>query len=218
LSAVAGVAVHAHKARVSWWHGIPIAISAPLSATPQASTVAPQRTDVLDGLLDEPMSLQVKWRGGVGVVGVERRALRTRGGGVVTRLPFKTGDKVQQLEEVLFVRKKDSLEVTLAPLTGAIEQTFAKEGDTVVPNQVIARIVNPASLVVGGDVPAEEVPRIKVGGDVSVMDESDGRRYTGILMALEPVDPASHRANVTVHLTGDGQRLRSGARVELFFH
>lgn len=102
--------------------------------------------------------------------------------------------------------------VIRAPLSGVVSKRHAQAGDKVSPDMPVFTIVSLNQLTLDAQVPASEIPRIKVGQEVVFkVDGFTGRTFTGKVARINPTTEAGSRS-MLVYITvanGDGA-LRGG--------
>jgi len=99
-----------------------------------------------------------------------------------------------------------------APMDGIVSKRHVQAGEKVAPDMAVYTIVSLAELTLEAQVPTSDIPRIKVGQDVSFrVDGFTGRTFAGKVARVNPTTEAGSRA-MLVYITvpnGDGA-LRGG--------
>jgi membrane fusion protein (multidrug efflux system) len=82
-----------------------------------------------------------------------------------------------------------------APLAGVVSKRHVQAGEKLAPDMPVMSIVNLSQLTLEAQVPASEIPRIRVGQDVLFrVDGFDQRRFTGKVARINPTTEAGSRA------------------------
>jgi membrane fusion protein (multidrug efflux system) len=82
-----------------------------------------------------------------------------------------------------------------APLAGVVSKRHVQAGEKLAPDMPVMSIVNLSQLTLEAQVPASEIPRIRVGQDVLFrVDGFDKRRFTGKVARINPTTEAGSRA------------------------
>jgi membrane fusion protein (multidrug efflux system) len=82
-----------------------------------------------------------------------------------------------------------------APLSGVVSKRYVQAGEKVAPDMSVMAIVNLNQLTLEAQVPASEIPRIRVGQDVQFrVDGFDGRNFAGKVARINPTTEAGSRA------------------------
>jgi len=75
-----------------------------------------------------------------------------------------------------------------APINGVIARRPVRVGDTTIPGQRIASIVDPDSLYISAPVDEADVGRVSLGQEVRItMDAYPGRIFTGKVLRISPI-------------------------------
>ena len=102
--------------------------------------------------------------------------------------------------------------VIRAPISGIVSKRHVQAGEKLAPDMPVFSIVNLSELTLEAQVPAAEIPRIKVGQDVRFkVDGFQGRDFAGKVSRINPTTEAGSRA-MLVYIAvpnGDGA-LRGG--------
>lgn len=99
-----------------------------------------------------------------------------------------------------------------APLAGVVSKRHVQAGEKVSPDMPVFTIVNLSQLTLEAQVPAAEIPRIKVGQDVQFkVDGYNGRSFTGKVARINPTTEAGSRAMlVYISVANSDGALRGG--------
>lgn len=82
-----------------------------------------------------------------------------------------------------------------APLAGVVSKRHVQAGEKLAPDMPVMSIVNLSQLTLEAQVPASEIPRIRVGQDVQFrVDGFDQRNFTGKVARINPTTEAGSRA------------------------
>ncbi|MEJ7804671.1 MAG: efflux RND transporter periplasmic adaptor subunit [Telluria sp.] len=82
-----------------------------------------------------------------------------------------------------------------APLAGIISKRHAQAGDKLSPDMPVFTIVNLKQLTLEAQVPAGDIPRVKVGQEVQFkVDGYAGRAFAGKVARINPITEAGSRA------------------------
>lgn len=99
-----------------------------------------------------------------------------------------------------------------APLSGVVSKRLAQAGDKLAPDSPVLAIVDLKHLTLDAQVPASDIPRIKVGQPVSFRVDGFGERaFTGQVARINPAADAGSRALVVyVDVANPDGVLRAG--------
>jgi membrane fusion protein (multidrug efflux system) len=102
--------------------------------------------------------------------------------------------------------------VIRAPLAGVVSKRHAQAGEKVAPDMPIFTIVNLRQLTLEAQVPASEVPRVKVGQEVQFkVDGFQQRAFVGKVARINPTTEAGSRSMlVYVSVDNSDAALRGG--------
>ena len=102
--------------------------------------------------------------------------------------------------------------VIRAPIAGIVSKRLVQAGEKVAPDMAVYTIVNLAQLTLEAQVPASEIPRIKVGQDVSFkVDGYQQRDFHGKVARINPTTEAGSRAMlVYIAVANEDGALRGG--------
>jgi RND family efflux transporter MFP subunit len=102
--------------------------------------------------------------------------------------------------------------VIRAPLAGVVSKRHAQAGDKVSPDMPVFTIVSLNQLTLDAQVPASEIPRIKVGQEVVFkVDGFTGRTFTGKVARINPTtEPGSRSMLVYITVANGDGALRGG--------
>lgn len=99
-----------------------------------------------------------------------------------------------------------------APLAGIVSKRYVQAGDKLAPDMPVFTIVNLSELVLEAQVPAAEIPRIKVGQEVQFkVDGFAQRDFSGKVARINPTTEAGSRAMLVYIAVANGDgALRGG--------
>jgi membrane fusion protein, multidrug efflux system len=99
-----------------------------------------------------------------------------------------------------------------APISGVVSKRHVQAGEKLAPDMPIYSIVNLAELTLEAQVPASEIPRVKVGQDVRFkVDGFQKREFEGKVARINPATEAGSRAMlVYIAVRNDDSALRAG--------
>lgn len=102
--------------------------------------------------------------------------------------------------------------VIRAPLAGVVSKRHVQAGEKLSPDMPVYTIVNLSEMVLEAQVPASEIPRIKVGQDVQFkVDGFQQRSFGGKVARINPATEAGSRAMlVYIAVRNDDGALRAG--------
>jgi membrane fusion protein (multidrug efflux system) len=102
--------------------------------------------------------------------------------------------------------------VIRAPLAGVISKRHVQAGEKVAPDMSVFTIVNLRQLTLEAQVPASEVPRVKVGQEVRFRVDGFGQRdFAGKVARINPTAEAGSRAMlVYISVDNSDATLRGG--------
>jgi len=102
--------------------------------------------------------------------------------------------------------------VIKAPIGGVISKRHVQAGEKLAPDMPVYSIVNLSELTLEAQVPASEIPRVKVGQDVSFkVDGFQKREFAGKVARINPTTEAGSRAMlVYISVRNDDGALRGG--------
>lgn len=102
--------------------------------------------------------------------------------------------------------------VIRAPLAGQVSKRHVQAGEKVSPDMPVFSIVNLSQLVLEAQVPAADIPRVKVGQDVQFkVDGFDGRAFAGKVARINPTTEVGSRAMVVyISVANTDGALRGG--------
>jgi RND family efflux transporter MFP subunit len=85
--------------------------------------------------------------------------------------------------------------VIRAPLSGVVSKRFVQAGEKLAPDTQVFSIVNLRELTLEAQVPASDIPRVKVGQEVRFkVDGFDGQAFAGKVARINPTAEAGSRA------------------------
>jgi RND family efflux transporter MFP subunit len=102
--------------------------------------------------------------------------------------------------------------VIKAPIGGVVSKRHVQAGEKLAPDMPVYSIVNLSELILEAQVPASEIPRVKVGQDVKFrVDGFQGRDFLGKVARINPATEAGSRAMlVYISVRNDDSALRAG--------
>ncbi len=102
--------------------------------------------------------------------------------------------------------------VIRAPIAGVISKRHVQAGEKLAPDMPVFSIVNLSELTLEAQVPASEIPRVRVGQDVRFrVDGYQQREFTGKVARINPSTEAGSRALlVYIAVRNDDAALRAG--------
>ncbi|HWW69754.1 MAG TPA: efflux RND transporter periplasmic adaptor subunit [Duganella sp.] len=102
--------------------------------------------------------------------------------------------------------------VIKAPISGIVSKRHVQAGEKLAPDMPVYSIVNLSELTLEAQVPASEIPRVKVGQDVRFkVDGFQKREFEGKVARINPATEAGSRAMlVYIAVRNDDGALRAG--------
>jgi RND family efflux transporter MFP subunit len=102
--------------------------------------------------------------------------------------------------------------VIKAPIDGVVSKRHVQAGEKLAPDMPVYSIVNLAEMILEAQVPASEIPRIKVGQDVKFRVEGYAQRdFHGKVARINPATEAGSRAMLVYIAVPNGDNaLRAG--------
>lgn len=102
--------------------------------------------------------------------------------------------------------------VIRAPLSGVVSKRFVQAGEKLSPDSPVMAIVDLQHLTLDAQVPASDIPRIRVGQDVRFrVDGFDARDFSGKVARINPATEAGSRAMlVYISVANTDGLLRAG--------
>jgi RND family efflux transporter MFP subunit len=102
--------------------------------------------------------------------------------------------------------------VIKAPISGVVSKRHVQAGEKLAPDMPVYSIVNLSELTLEAQVPASEIPRVKVGQDVKFkVDGYQQRDFHGKVARINPATEAGSRAMlVYISVRNDDSALRAG--------
>jgi len=99
-----------------------------------------------------------------------------------------------------------------APISGIVSKRHVQAGEKLAPDMPVYSIVNLSELTLEAQVPASEIPRVKVGQDVRFkVDGFQKREFAGKVARINPATEAGSRAMlVYIAVRNDDSALRAG--------
>lgn len=187
-----------------WWMGRP-------PWTPAPAPIAPTTA--------EPARLSA--RGQVRPIGQAR--VGTLAGGVITRLTAEVGQRVEDGQELAWVRGPNGMETLTAPWRGTVMRVPVHLGDTVTPGTVLVTIGDLSKLrVETTDVDEFIIGGVRAGQQVSMTVEAvEGMRLGGTVrsVSLEPQlnETGDDHYPIIIDLATQPAALRAGMTVRIDF-
>lgn len=116
----------------------------------------------------------------------------------------------QAMVEIARIALEDG--VIRAPIAGVVSKRHVQAGEKLAPDMPVFSIVNLAELTLEAQVPASEIPRVRVGQDVRFrVDGYQQREFTGKVARINPSTEAGSRALlVYIAVRNDDAALRAG--------
>ncbi|MFA9216007.1 MAG: efflux RND transporter periplasmic adaptor subunit [Sphingomonadaceae bacterium] len=102
--------------------------------------------------------------------------------------------------------------VIRAPLSGIVSKRHVQAGEKLAPDMPVYTVVNLSELTLEAQVPASEIPRVKVGQEVRFrVDGFQGRDFSGKVTRINPTTEAGSRAMlVYIAVPNNDAALRGG--------
>jgi len=102
--------------------------------------------------------------------------------------------------------------VIKAPISGVVSKRHVQAGEKLAPDMAVFSIVNLSELTLEAQVPASEIPRVKVGQDVKFkVDGYAQREFIGKVARINPATEMGSRAMlVYISVKNDDSALRAG--------
>jgi membrane fusion protein (multidrug efflux system) len=102
--------------------------------------------------------------------------------------------------------------VIKAPISGVVSKRHVQAGEKLAPDMPVYSIVNLSELTLEAQVPASEIPRVKVGQDVKFkVDGYQQREFIGKVARINPATEMGSRAMlVYISVKNDDSALRAG--------
>ena len=102
--------------------------------------------------------------------------------------------------------------VIRAPIAGVVSKRHVQAGEKLAPDMPVFSIVNLAELTLEAQVPASEIPRVRVGQDVRFrVDGYQQRQFEGKVARINPATEAGSRSLlVYIAVRNDDSALRAG--------
>ncbi|MYM38755.1 efflux RND transporter periplasmic adaptor subunit [Duganella qianjiadongensis] len=102
--------------------------------------------------------------------------------------------------------------VIRAPISGVISKRHVQAGEKLAPDMPVFSIVNLSELTLEAQVPAAEIPRVKIGQEVKFkVDGFQGRDFAGKVSRINPATEAGSRAMlVYIAVRNEDSALRAG--------
>lgn len=99
-----------------------------------------------------------------------------------------------------------------APLSGVVSKRFVQAGEKLSPDSPVMAIVDLAHLTLDAQVPASDIPRVRVGQDVRFkVDGFGARAFSGTVARINPAAEAGSRSMlVYISVANSEQLLRAG--------
>lgn len=102
--------------------------------------------------------------------------------------------------------------VIRAPISGVVSKRHVQAGEKLAPDMPVFSIVNLSELTLEAQVPAAEIPRVKIGQEVKFkVDGFQGREFSGKVARINPATEAGSRAMlVYIAVRNEDSALRAG--------
>ncbi len=102
--------------------------------------------------------------------------------------------------------------VIRAPISGVVSKRHVQAGEKLAPDMPVFSIVNLSELTLEAQVPAAEIPRVKIGQEVKFkVDGFQGREFAGKVARINPATEAGSRAMlVYIAVRNEDSALRAG--------
>ncbi|MYN43942.1 efflux RND transporter periplasmic adaptor subunit [Pseudoduganella sp. FT93W] len=102
--------------------------------------------------------------------------------------------------------------VIRAPISGVVSKRHVQAGEKLAPDMPVFSIVNLSELTLEAQVPAAEIPRVKIGQEVKFrVDGFQGREFAGKVSRINPATEAGSRAMlVYIAVRNEDSALRAG--------
>jgi RND family efflux transporter MFP subunit len=99
-----------------------------------------------------------------------------------------------------------------APLSGVVSKRFVQAGEKLSPDSPVMAIVDLQHLTLDAQVPASDIPRVRVGQDVRFkVDGFDAREFSGKVARINPAtEPGSRSMLVYISVANNDKLLRAG--------
>jgi RND family efflux transporter MFP subunit len=99
-----------------------------------------------------------------------------------------------------------------APFSGIVGTRSVSVGDVVAPGAALYTVVDPSSMQLTGNVPADQLGQVRVGAPVTFsVTGYPGRDFTGRIIRIAPVaDPTTRQVQVIAAVPNAGNRLVGG--------
>lgn len=127
----------------------------------------------------------------------------------------------QAQAQLAAAEKQIGLTRVTSPITGVVSEKQASSGDVVQPGTALYTVVDPSSLELEANVPAEQIGRLHVGAPVDfTVTGYSGRTFQGTITRINPsADPATRQVRVYAAVPnagsdGQGGELVSGLYAE----
>jgi RND family efflux transporter MFP subunit len=122
----------------------------------------------------------------------------------------------QAQAQVAAAEKQLSLTSIASPMTGVVSEKQASSGDVVQPGTALYTVVDPTSLELEANVPAEQIGQLHVGAPVDfTVSGYSGRTFEGTITRINPsADPATRQVRVYAAVPNAGSELVGGLYAE----
>ncbi|MGH7513496.1 MAG: efflux RND transporter periplasmic adaptor subunit, partial [Gemmatimonadales bacterium] len=99
-----------------------------------------------------------------------------------------------------------------SPVVGRVQEVMVQRGERVDAGRALAQVVATDTLDLAAPVPAPELPRLRAGLPVDVVQDGDTAAIRGWLAALAPgVDTLTNAGEAVIRVPNRGDRLHPGA-------
>lgn len=129
----------------------------------------------------------------------------------------QVGMAPEQIERVVTEGSLQPQYTLRAPITGIVSELAVREGATVSPGMLIARVQGTGTVWAEGQFPESQAALLRVGDRVlTTSPAAPGQTFTGRVQALLPeVDPVTRTLRARVELDNPQARLVPGMQVQL---
>lgn len=116
-----------------------------------------------------------------------------------------------QEANVAIARKAAADAVLRSPIRGVVAQRHVDPGVQVMPGQPLITLVDLSELELEAAVPARDVPKIRIGGEVRFTVDGFGEReFTGSIVRINPVADDARNVRIYARVANADQTLRGG--------
>ncbi|MFP5383154.1 MAG: efflux RND transporter periplasmic adaptor subunit [Gammaproteobacteria bacterium] len=116
-----------------------------------------------------------------------------------------------QEASVAIARKAAADTVLRAPIKGVVAKRHVDPGVQVMPGQPLVTMVDLSELELEAAVPARDVPKIRIGGEVRFTVDGFGEReFTGSIVRINPVADEARNVRIYARVANADHTLRGG--------